>query len=72
MPAKDHQFQQEFENREVRSGEAPDRFEPLLDTAEAARLLRIHSQDAAQKCPPRGNTCHSDWKVVAVSGFSAQ
>jgi excisionase family DNA binding protein len=42
MPAKDHQFQPEFQNREVHSGEAPDRFEPLLDTEEAARLLRIH------------------------------
>ena len=41
MPANDQQFQPEFQNRKIDSVETSE-FEPLLDTGEAARLLRIH------------------------------
>lgn len=42
MPADDERLQPEFDNRGNRPQEVLDGFEPLLDTEEAARLLRIH------------------------------
>jgi len=42
MPANDQQLQPELQNREGCLPDISDRFEPLLDTVEAAKLLRIH------------------------------
>jgi len=42
MPATDEQLQAESQNQEKSSPEISGRFEPLLDTEEAAKLLRIH------------------------------
>ncbi|HZQ17873.1 MAG TPA: helix-turn-helix domain-containing protein [Terriglobales bacterium] len=42
MPADDHPIHQEFQNGEKHSSKTPEKFEPLLDTEEAAKLLRIH------------------------------
>ena len=49
MPANDEQFQPEFQNREKRPPGTPNRFEPLLDTEEAAKLLRIHPKTLRNK-----------------------
>jgi excisionase family DNA binding protein len=42
MPANNPQVAAEFQNPQTHSAEAAPSFEPLLDTEEAARLLRIH------------------------------
>lgn len=42
MPANNEPLPAEFQDREKPTAESSNRFEPLLDTGEAARLLRIH------------------------------
>jgi excisionase family DNA binding protein len=42
MPASREQISPQFENHEKHLPEISECFEPLLDTEEAAKLLRIH------------------------------
>ena len=42
MPANNQQVATEFQNPGTHPAEDTPRFEPLLDTEEAAKLLRIH------------------------------
>ena len=46
-------------------------FEPLLDSAEAAALLKIHPEDAAENGTARRGGCHPDRQVVAFSCLRA-
>ena len=47
-------------------------FEPLLDVAEAARLLRIHPKTLRVKAGTRNHPRHSNWESLEISCLHAE
>ena len=70
IPGADHQ-RSVIAAKTSGSGQGSDtgQFEPLLDTGEAARLLRIHPRTLLRKRTSWKDSRYPDWTLVAISRF---